>query len=448
MIESKAAQREGTPLRQFRVLFGILVAFLGCLFVEQVEARPGVRIGLPGAVDGDLNVLEDRLTEAVENSGISLTRAIPGVEWREGIPSDMLQTNLIMGIQDFYNSDFDSAERKLRIALEEMRRHPKTLRGGLVSLVQIQEGAISLSRALMERGETRTASRWLQWLVFTLPNARIGLDKYPPAIVSEVEKIRESFEEDRGRLEWRTPNPLENCRLWLNGTRSFSQKEVTLPVGEYQAEVRCGNAMGWTRTLQVFKGQTAKLAVAPEAESRLDLTREGVRFREWPPTRDLLRDLSSLLGRDVVFPNRIRLKDDDKDYFAFQRISPSNELETLAWTEYPDGSFEPTDSPVLRGTLPASFTGATARLDPGPSAWTWSAYGLGSALLIAGAVTNVMAEQSEERSVSVFNTQRDQRAASLALYGAGALSVVGGILLHVLVDSTTPHQQPEASHGQ
>ena len=140
-----------------------------------------------------------------------------------------------------------------------MRDNPKTLRSGLVSLLQIQEGAISLARALKHRQNTKESENWLRWLIFTLPNAQIGLDKYPPAIVEIADRTRESFETQTGTLEWRTGNPLEDCKLWLNGTRSFKEKEIRLPVGTYRAEVTCQNSTGWTRSIAIAPDERTSL---------------------------------------------------------------------------------------------------------------------------------------------------------------------------------------------
>ena len=429
------------------IFAGWVVAIAASLGTAPANARPAVQILLPDSADTDLHLLEKRLAQATQDSGIPLTRSLPGVEWHETLPSDMLQTNLIMGIQDFYNSDFESAERKLGISLREMRDNPKTLRSGLVSLLQIQEGAISLARALKHRQNTKESENWLRWLIFTLPNAQIGLDKYPPAIVEIADRTRESFETQTGTLEWRTGNPLEDCKLWLNGTRSFKEKEIRLPVGTYRAEVTCQNSTGWTRSIAIAPDERTSLSVAPDAESQLRLLEDGVQFIEWPPRRETLRSLSALLGRDLVFANRAGASGETPDVLAYQRLSPTDELETLAWTEYPNGTVEPESALLLQGSLPER-SGSAEQGRTIPMAWAWSAYGVGAALLVAGALTNGLAEQGTSSSIDRINEQRDQRTLSIALYGAGGASMLSGILLHALGTSPAGAPRTETGNGK
>ena len=131
---------------------------------------------------------------------------------------------------------------------------------------------------------------------------------------------------------------------------------------------------------------------------------------------------------------------------AYQRLSPTDELETLAWTEYPNGTVEPESALLLQGSLPER-SGSAEQGRTIPMAWAWSAYGVGAAL-VAGALTNGLAEQGTSSSIDRINEQRDQRTLSIALYGAGGASMLSGILLHALGTSPAGAPRTETGNGK
>lgn len=400
-------------------------------------------LGIPDSAPESYRILEDRLLSAMKKSGLQITQTYPDAAPKIPQSTVALQTNMILGINLFYDGKLEVAFQRLLEAMRSLDEFPDSVHAKVVSPSQVKEAAMLLVRLYLGKGDNTQARERLHWLLFSFPDTSISLEKYPSDVVNLAESIRRSMQNRQGSIQWEALSQKGQCILSLDGFRRFEKSPIFVPAGEYDMSFQCGDVKGWRRKLQVTPNQKQHVQGNPDIEHAFAVTPKALRLQSWPPTREFLVKAAVYFGQPVatVLP---RVHPGKKgSILVVERITPEGGNSHIAWTDAPDSALTASATALVFGNAPRPSSESPR--GPRPSSWAWGAYGTGSALLLGGMVTNLLHNQETGTALNASSVESTSamRNTSVALYSIGGISVITGLILHLANPPHTPRDFSE-----